>query len=134
MEEPIKYPIDDMLVLHSADDPVFTTRPSPSRDFNVPMDFVGDLIMVWDFCSSFSRLLNLFPFSLEDFESAICHKDSTPVLLVESHSAILRLLINDEGDYFMFLEKRRHKSKVKKYTSYCDIFLPYHFLSLVNRI
>lgn len=123
VEEPIKYPIDDMLVLPSADDPVFTTRPSPSRDFNVPMDFVGDLIMVWDFCSSFSRLLNLFPFSLEDFESAICHKDSTPVLLVESHSAILRLLINDEGDYFMFLEKRRHKSKMSlvNWTEYlCD--------------
>lgn len=115
--EPIKYPIDDLLVQPGADDPVFTDRPLPSRDFNVPMDCVGDLLMVWDLCSSFSRLLHLWPFSLEDFENAICHKGSNLTLIVEMHSALLRLLIKDNGKYFVAMQKRNRKLKVK-----CRIF------------
>lgn len=91
----MKYPIDDLLVQPAADDPVFTDRPSPSRDFNVPMDCVGDLLMIWDFCSSFSKLLHLYPFSLEDIENSICHKDSNLALIMELHSALLRLLMKD---------------------------------------
>lgn len=69
--------------------------------------------MVWDFCSSFSRSLHLFPFSLEDFENAICHKDSNLiVLIVETHSALLRLLIKDGGEYALALQKRKRKMKV----------------------
>jgi hypothetical protein len=112
MEEPTKYPIDDLLVQPCADDPVFTNRPSPSRDFNIPMDCLGELIMVWDFCSSFGRLLHLWPFCLEDFENAICHKDSSLILLVESHSALLRLLIKDDGEYLSSVQKRNRKLKV----------------------
>lgn len=111
-EEPIKYPIDDLLVQPDVDDPVFTTRPSPSGDFTIPMDCLGELIMVWDFCSSFGRLLRLWPFTLEDFENAICHKDSSLVLLVESHSALLRLLIKDNGEYSSFVQKKNRKLKV----------------------
>ncbi|XP_059656268.1 uncharacterized protein LOC132303151 isoform X2 [Cornus florida] len=111
-EEPIKYPIDDQLVQPAADDPVFTERPSPSRDFNVPMDCVGDLLMVWDFCSSFSRLLHLWPFSLDDFRSALCHKDSNPTLIVESHSALLRLLMKDNGEYSVFVKNKKRKPKI----------------------
>lgn len=111
-EEPIKYPIDDLLVQPGVDDPDFTVRPSPMRDFRVPMDCVGDLLMVWDFCTSFSRLLHLWPFSLEDFENAICHKDSDLIIIMESHSAILRLLIKDEGEYFTTIQKRRRKRKI----------------------
>lgn len=123
MEEPTKYPIDDLLVQPGADDPVFTNRPSPSRDFNIPMDCLGELIMVWDFCSSFGRLLHLWPFSLEDFENAICHKDSSLILLVESHSALLRLLIKDNGEYSSSVQKRNRKLKITliKWTEYvCD--------------
>ncbi|KAM7513937.1 hypothetical protein LguiA_003520 [Lonicera macranthoides] len=111
-EEAIKYPIDDLMVHSGADDPVFTQRPSLCRDFNVPMDCVGELIMVWDFCSSFSRLLNLWPFSLEDFENALCHKESNVVLIVECHSALLRLLIKDSGDYFTTIQKKKRKPKI----------------------
>lgn len=96
-----------------ADDPEFTERPSPSRDFNVPMDCVGELLMVWDFWSSFRKLLHLWPFSLEDFENAICHKDSNLVLTVESHAALLRLLIKDKGEYFSATQERKRKLKVK---------------------
>lgn len=123
-EEPIKYPIDDLLVQPGADDPVFTDRPIPSRDFNVPMECVGDLLMVWDFCSSFGRLLHLSPYSLMDFESAICHKDSNVILLVETHSALLRLLIKESGDYFLAVQKRNRKFKITliNWTEYlCDL-------------
>ncbi|KAK9011880.1 hypothetical protein V6N11_039955 [Hibiscus sabdariffa] len=128
-EEPIKYPIDDLLVKPGPDDPLFTDRPSLSRDFNVPMDCVGDLLMVWDFCSSFSRVLNLSPFSLEDFENAICHKDSNLVLIMETHSALLRLLIKDGGEYSLALQKKKRKSKISliTWTEYiCD------FLEMIN--
>ncbi|KAF8376919.1 hypothetical protein HHK36_030290 [Tetracentron sinense] len=111
-EGPIKYPIDDLLVQLGADDPVFTDHPSLSRDFSVPMECVGDLLMVWDFFSSFSRLLNLWPFSLEDFENAICHKDSNLILIVESHSALLRFLLKDESEYFMAIQEKGRKLKI----------------------
>ncbi|KAG1370024.1 DDT domain-containing protein [Cocos nucifera] len=111
-EKPVKYPIDDLLVQPAADDPVFSDRPILSTDFRVPMDCVGNLLMIWDFCSSFSRLLHLWPFSLEDFENALCHKDSDLMLIVELHSAIIRLLIKDESDYFMAIQSKKRKSKI----------------------
>ncbi|XP_058097720.1 uncharacterized protein LOC131242836 [Magnolia sinica] len=122
-EEPIKYPIDDLLVKPCPDDPDFTNRPFPTRDFCVPVDSFGDLLTIWDFCSSFSRLLHLWPFSLDDFENAVCHKDSDLILVSESHSAILRLLIKDKGDYFTATKKKRRKSKITlmNWTEYlCD--------------
>ncbi|KAK6923317.1 WSTF/Acf1/Cbp146 [Dillenia turbinata] len=111
-EESLKYPIDDLMVRPGADDPVFTDCPLPSRDFSIVMDSVGDLLLVWDFCSSFGRLLCLSPFSLADFENAINHKDGNSVLLVETHAAILRLLIRDDGEYLLALQDRRRKSKI----------------------
>lgn len=128
-DEPIKYPIDDLLVQPAVDDPVFTERPSLSRDFNVPMNCVGDLLMVWDFCSSFSSLLHLWPFSLEDFENALCHKDSNLVLIVETHSAVLRMLIKDNRNYTTTIQKKKRKPKITlvTWTEYlCD------FLEMVD--
>lgn len=124
-EEPIKYPIDDLLVQPAADDPVFAERPSLSREFNVPIDCVGDLLMIWDFCCSFGRLLHLFPFSVEDFENALCHKDSNSVLVVESYSSLLRLLIKNEGEYYVLIQKKKMKSKITliKWTEYLCEFL-----------
>ncbi|KAK3211369.1 hypothetical protein Dsin_016075 [Dipteronia sinensis] len=125
-EEPMKYPIDDLLVQPAADDPVFTDRPSPSRDFNVPMDCVGDLLMIWDFCSSFSKLLHLYPFSLEDIENSICHKDSNLALIMELHSAILRLLMKD-GENLLPTKNKTRKITLINWTEYlCD------FLDKIN--
>ncbi|CAJ2676758.1 unnamed protein product [Trifolium pratense] len=124
---PVKYPIDDLLVKPGPDDPVFTDRPSPSRDFNVPMHCVGDLLMVWDFCTSFGKQLNLSPYSLEDFENAICNKDSN-VLLVESHAALFRVLIDDDGEYTSAIENRKlQKITMVNWNKYlCD------FLEMIN--
>ncbi|KAK1267293.1 hypothetical protein QJS04_geneDACA009058 [Acorus gramineus] len=133
--ELIKYPIDDFLVKPGKDDPVFTDRPSPSTDFRLPLECVGDLLMVWDFCSSFSRLLNLFPFSLENFEKAVCHKNSNLGLIVEVHSAILSLLIKDEGDYFEIIKKKNRKSKITlmKWTEYVCDFLEMEGMTDLSR-
>lgn len=128
-EDLIKYPIDDLLVQPGPDDPIFTDRPSPSRDFNVPMDRVGDILMVWDFCSSFGRFLHLSPFSLEDFENAICHKESNLVLIKEIHSAFFLCLMKHNGDYAQAIEKRKRKPKISliTWTEYlCD------FLEVIN--
>lgn len=95
-----------------ADDPIFTDRPSPSRDFTIQMDCVGELLMVWDFCSSFGRLLYLWPFPLEDFEKAICYKESNLSIIVEIHSALLRLLMNEKGEYYETTQKKKRKPKV----------------------
>lgn len=117
LDEDIKYPIDDLLVQPGPDDPVFSERPSPSREFKVPMNCVGDLLMVWDVCSSFSRLLHLWPFSLDDFERAIYHKESNAPLLVEAHSAFFRLLLKDDGEYSSLVQGKKRKMKVS--TSHC---------------
>ncbi|KAJ8442237.1 hypothetical protein Cgig2_005177 [Carnegiea gigantea] len=122
-DESIKYPIDDLLVQPGDDDPVFTDRPPPSREFSTPMDCVGDLLMVWDFCSSFGRMLYLWPFSFEDFEKAMCHKDSNLALIVETHAALFRLLIKDEGEYYRVFQQRKRKPKITliTWTEYlCD--------------
>ncbi|KAL2241313.1 UNVERIFIED_CONTAM: hypothetical protein Sindi_0772500 [Sesamum indicum] len=115
-DQSIKYPIDDLLVRPSEEDRLLTERPSPCRDFSVPMDCVGDALMVWDFCASFGRLLNLSPFSLEDFENSLCYKDATPLLIVESYSALLRLLVKDNGKFAMTMEKKKRKPKITQVT------------------
>ncbi|XP_073154929.1 uncharacterized protein [Henckelia pumila] len=119
----IKYPIDDLLVEPAEEDRLLTERPCLYRDFNVPMDCVGNLVMVWDFCSSYGRLFNLSPFSLEDFENSVCYKDSTPLLIVESYSMLLRLLLNNTGKFSMAVENKKRKSKITQinWTEYlCD--------------
>ncbi|GER49664.1 DDT domain-containing protein [Striga asiatica] len=122
-DESIKYPIDDLLVQPTEEDQLLTERPFPCRDFNVPMDCVGDLLMVWDFCASFGRLINLSPFSLEDFENSLRYKDSTPLLIVESYSALLHLLIKDNADFSTFIQNKKRKPKITQttWTDYlCD--------------
>lgn len=119
----IKYPVDDLLVQPTAEDRLLMERPSLCKDFNVPMECVGDLLMVWDFCTCFGRLLNLSPFSLEDFEKSLCYKDSTPILIVESCAALLRLLMKDNEKFAMMVEDRKRKPKVNnlKAKSLCSL-------------
>ncbi|RAL39826.1 hypothetical protein DM860_013027 [Cuscuta australis] len=108
----IKYPIDDLLLQPLDSDIQLTERPSLRRDFNVPMGCVGDLLMVWDFCISFGKLLHLSPFSLDDFENAISYKESNVVLVMEYHAALLQFLIKDGGEYLTAIQKKKRKSKI----------------------
>ncbi|ERN05021.1 hypothetical protein AMTR_s00053p00039440 [Amborella trichopoda] len=114
--EQIQYPIDDLLVKPGDDDPVFTQRPVPVMNFLVPMDCVGDLLMAWDFFSSFSHVLRLFQFSLDDFENAAVYKESDSDLIVEAHSAILHLLIKDESEYHTSIQEKKRDLKVTIFT------------------
>nr|CAB3487110.1 unnamed protein product [Digitaria exilis] len=140
VELPVKYPIDDLLVKLAADDPVFSKRPPLSRDFRVPVDSVGDLLVVWDFCLSFGRLLCLSPFSLSDLENAICSKESNLVLLVEIHAALFHLLNKDEGAYFSFLLNKKRTLKVTLVTwaeylcNYLEMIRKEEFFSKVSTI
>ncbi|KAL8096409.1 uncharacterized protein LOC141698336 isoform X2 [Apium graveolens] len=124
-----KYPIDDLLVHPAVDDPDLAQRPSPSRNFNIPIDCFGDFLMVWDFCCSFGRLLQLSPFSLDDFENALRHKESYVVLIVETHAALLGMLMNDKGEYRLVTQRNNRKPKISliRWAEYlCD------FLALVG--
>ena len=82
--------------------------------------------MVWDFVSSFGRLLHLFSFSLQDFENAICHKDSNLIIIVETYSAFLRLLIKDDGQYFAVIEEKKRKPKVRHSSGIQNFFVPHN--------
>lgn len=115
-DQSTRYPVDDLLVQPTAEDQLLMERPLPCRDFNVPMECVGDLLMVWDFCTSFGRLLNLSPFSLEDFENSLCYKDITPMLIVEACSSLLRLLVKDNAKFSMVVENRKRRPKITQIT------------------
>jgi hypothetical protein len=109
--EPIKYPIEDSLVQPGPDDPVFTERPCAATDFLAPMDCVGDVLMVWDFCTSFGKALHLWPFSLEDFEKAVDYREGDVSLLAEAHYALLRIVVKDSSAYQDLIQKRKAKVK-----------------------
>ncbi|KAL5989912.1 hypothetical protein ACLOJK_010807 [Asimina triloba] len=118
----IKYPIDDLLVKPSKDDPVFSERPTPSTGFVVPMDVVGDILMVWNFCSSFSKILHLTPFSIEDFENGIVYEGPSN-LIVEILITILHLLINYHDNYHSVIQEKKRREMITstKWPEYlCD--------------
>ncbi|XP_074333666.1 homeobox-DDT domain protein RLT1-like isoform X2 [Apium graveolens] len=56
-------------------------------------DNIGNLLMVWRFCVTFSDVLGLWPFTLDEFIQALHDYDSR--LLAEIHIALLNLIIKD---------------------------------------
>ncbi|KAI3710229.1 hypothetical protein L2E82_40005 [Cichorium intybus] len=57
---------------------------------------VGNLLMVWRFCMTFTDVLGLWPFTLDEFVQALHDYDSR--LLGEVHIALLKLIIRDIED------------------------------------
>ncbi|KAJ7528779.1 hypothetical protein O6H91_15G019500 [Diphasiastrum complanatum] len=110
--KPICYPIDDNLVELSSDDPPFTERPIPSSDFQLPMECIGNLLMVWDFCVLFAKKLQLSPFTLDDFEKALNYRDREPSLLAETNYALLRAALTDSCLHGKLLQKHKHKIQI----------------------
>ena len=82
--------------------------PAPSQQQTVPSDTLGSLLMVWSFLSVFAKPLGLFPFPLDDFESALRHTstDFKSDLLIESNVCLLNAIINE-----------RQQQKAKKTSS-----------------
>lgn len=57
---------------------------------------VGNLLMVWRFLITFSDVLHLWPFTLDEFVQAF--HDYDPRLLAEIHIALLKLVVKDIED------------------------------------
>ncbi|MCO5577104.1 hypothetical protein L7F22_030926, partial [Adiantum nelumboides] len=111
-EVPIKYPIEDTLVQPSSSEPPLRERPAWSSDFILPMLCTGSLLMVWNFCSLFGKVIRLSPFSLEEFEKALECPETDPVLLREAHHALIKLFLEDSSVLQSFKERRKGKFKV----------------------
>eukprot|EP00250_Pteridium_aquilinum_P010427 c1937_g1_i1 orf=457-2190(+) len=109
---PIKYPIEDTLVEPSPDDPPLRERPVLSSDFALPSHCIGPLLMIWNFCSLFGKVIRLSPFSLEEFERALECRETDPILLREAHHALIKLILDDSAINESFQEKRKRKYKV----------------------
>ncbi|XP_052203484.1 homeobox-DDT domain protein RLT1-like isoform X2 [Diospyros lotus] len=69
----------------------FSIQPWTDSDENI-----GNLLMVWRFCITFADILELWPFTLDEFVQAIHDYDSR--LLSEIHIALLKLIIKDIED------------------------------------
>ncbi|XP_057537451.1 homeobox-DDT domain protein RLT2 isoform X4 [Amaranthus tricolor] len=69
----------------------FATRPWLGSEENV-----GNLLMVWRFLITFTDVLGLWPFTLDEFMQAF--HDYDPRLLGEIHVALLRTVIKDIED------------------------------------
>ncbi|KAG6548407.1 hypothetical protein Mapa_009893 [Marchantia paleacea] len=126
----IKYPIEDTLVKPSPDDPVFEDRPIASTDFLLPMECLGNLLMVWDFCASFSKALHLSPFSLEELEKSLDYREGNAPLILETLFALVRTNLSDPVLREEFVKKRKRKSEVSVNTLKDDVS---DLLELINK-
>ncbi|GBG60849.1 hypothetical protein CBR_g15970 [Chara braunii] len=118
----IRYPIEDTLVHPGKDDPEFTKRLPPSDDFILPMECVGDTLMIWTMVSCFGRSLHLSPFPLEDLEKALEYREGEVSLLAELHAALLRLVVADMEELRdEFVKKRKKRQEVSVATWADDV-------------
>lgn len=69
-------------------------RVAPSTDFLVPMDCVGDTLVVWEFCNSFSEILRLSRFDFPLLCTAIMDVSSPKLCDLLQHVlyALLRMI------------------------------------------
>jgi hypothetical protein len=108
----IKYPIEDSLVEPSSDGSILPNKPAPLSDFSLPMDCIGPLLMVWNFCTLFEKVIKLSPFPLEDLARAVDCKEKEHMLLKEAHHALIKLVLSDPAISKAFPELRTRKAKV----------------------
>ncbi|CAM6024856.1 unnamed protein product [Sphagnum balticum] len=111
-EQPIQYPIEDSQVKPSPEDPQLADRPVPSTDFILPMEFMGDLLMVWDFCCLFSKALHLSPLTIEELEKSLDYTEGEAPLLIEMNFALLRVALTDPIRREEFCHKRKRRIEI----------------------
>ncbi|KAL3509303.1 hypothetical protein ACH5RR_028704 [Cinchona calisaya] len=75
---------------------VHLKRPFGKQPWTESEDGVGNLLMVWRFLITFTDVLGLWPFTLDEFVQAF--HDYDPRLLGEIHMALLRNIIKDIED------------------------------------
>ncbi len=115
-QQPIQYPIEDSQVKPSPEDPQLADRPVPSTDFILPMECMGDLLMVWDFCCLFSKALHLSPLTIEELEKSLDYMEGEAPLLIEMNFALLRVALTDPIRREEFCHKRKRRIEVSSYT------------------
>ncbi|GLE05885.1 hypothetical protein PINS_up015066 [Pythium insidiosum] len=80
---------------------VLEDRPPPLLcALPVPESMIGKVLAIWDCLSSFSSVLQLASFSLDQFAAALSHSEHSQ-LITEVHMCILELILEDreEEDY-----------------------------------
>ena len=81
-------------------------RPDVLGFPTVPQHCIPDLLMAWDFMSTFSRVVAVNPIGLDDFVQALTYQppgklaetdafSNPPVYIAEAHIGLLKLLISD---------------------------------------
>nr|GMC81593.1 homeobox-DDT domain protein RLT1 isoform X2 [Ipomoea batatas] len=71
-------------------------KPFPIQPWIDSDDNVGNLLMAWRFCLNFADVLELWPFTLDEFVQSFHDYDSR--LLSEIHIVLLKLIIKDIED------------------------------------
>ncbi|KAI9314873.1 ATP-utilizing chromatin assembly and remodelling N-terminal-domain-containing protein [Dichotomocladium elegans] len=121
LEAALKYPIEDLDVPTyrrdpSGDGPIIDMSPGQPGSNTLPLNPTGGLpkypetspetipdacfgsvLMVYSFLSVFAKPLNLYPFSLDDFENALRHSsvDIKSHILIESNVSLVNAIINE---------------------------------------
>lgn len=72
---------------------VHLNKPFSIKPWIDSEDNIGNLLMVWRFCNTFSDVLGVWPFTLDEFIQALHDYDSR--LLAEIHIALLKLIVRD---------------------------------------
>ncbi|KAI8146739.1 ATP-utilizing chromatin assembly and remodelling N-terminal-domain-containing protein [Fennellomyces sp. T-0311] len=72
-----------------------TPRPTPHKNTSIPDDVFETFISVWTFLAVFSDPLELSPFSIDDFERALCQPNQKSNILFESNACLLNVIISE---------------------------------------
>jgi len=97
---------DDMIPFDAKKNKVYwsiLTRAEMDGFPGIPVSCTQEVLMVWDFLCTFHRTLSLHPIDLDNFAAALIYKprdrendeSGAPLYLIETHLALLRLLLND---------------------------------------
>lgn len=108
-KKPIKFPVEDLEV-----DPVSERelkakiigelprrrdRPPPTKELGIPLRVLEPLLVTYHFLHAFGKVLQLAPFTLDDYDSALRHSSSEPCTLIgEVHATLINLIVRD-GSY-----------------------------------
>lgn len=109
-----KYPMEDTLVPR---DPatiekegivpiVVTGPPDGSRDFPYPRGDVGDVLETWDWFVTFSKVISLTPFSLDDWENVLTNTTEVIPLNFEAIRSLLDIIFGDFAGRLSDAEKQ----------------------------
>lgn len=78
------------------------SKPEIDSFPGLPASCTQEVLMAWDFLSTFNRTLSLHPIGLDDFAAALIYKPTNsaemstpPLYLAEVHLALLKLLLSD---------------------------------------